>query len=537
MIFRTPRFLFSTAMGMTAVALMASSSSFGAKPKTITFAMTTEPPTLNTLKATDQQSGFVIGHVMEGLTRNGKDGKKVPGVAESWTINDQGASFKLRKNALWSDGRPVTAKDFVFAWRTALDPRTASEYAFILYPIKNAEKINQGKLSPMELGVSAPDDFTLTVTFEKPCGYFVSLTSFPTYFPVREDFYKTKKDRYAADASDLLFNGPFVLSSWVHGASLRMDKNPTYWNAEAIQIDRIDIPYITSDNTARFNFYKERKTDFLETLSKDDLPRAQAERFKMKNHTDGSLWFMEFNFAKGRPTANLNLRKAIQAMFNPSEYVNKVIGIPGTKPGLTLIPSWMPGKAQKFRKEYPYTPAKRDLAQARAYLEAAKKELGGTIPPLIWLTGDTPTSAREAEYFQSQFKTHLGIDLKIDKQIFKQRLAKMTAGEFDIVSAGWGPDFNDPMTFADLMTSWNDNNRGKYKNTEVDRLIREAQGTSDPTKRMDAMAKAEQILLSELAILPTYERATIWTHHQRVDGIQRNAVGVDPDLTQAIVKD
>lgn len=506
-------------------------------PKTVTFALTSEPPSLNTLKATDQQSFFVVGHVMEGLTRNSATGTPQPGVAEKWTLTDQAATFHLRKNAKWSDGKTVTAHDFVFAWRTALDPKTAAEYAFILYPLKNAELINQGKLPVSALGVTALDDFTLQVTLEKPCGYFLSLTSFATYLPVREDFFKAKQDRYAADATDLLYNGPFVLAEWVHGASLRMEKNPLYWNKDSIQIDRIEIPYITSDNTARFNFFREKKTDFLETLSKDDLPRAQVERLKLKSHSDGSVFFMEFNFQNNRVTSNRNLRKAIQAVFNPGEYVSKVVGIPGTRPGLTLIPSWVPGAKERFRKEYPYTPPARDLAKAREYLTQAEKELGKKVTALTWLTGDTPLTDREAQYFQSQFKTHLGIDLKIDKQIFKQRLAKMTAGDFDIVAAGWGPDYSDPMTFADLMTSWNENNRGRYRNPQVDQLIREAQATTVPEKRMSAMAEAERIALDDVAFLPTYERTIIWTHHPRVKGIARSVVGADPDLTHATVTD
>jgi oligopeptide transport system substrate-binding protein len=502
---------------------------------TVRFAMSSEPPNLNSMKATDQASFFVLGHVMEGLTRTGQDGSTQPGVAEKWEINDQGATFFLRKNAKWSDGKPVTAKDFAFAWRTALDPKTASEYAFILYPIKNAEKLNKGEVGPAELGVTVVDETTLKVTFEKPCGYFLALTSFSTYFPVREDFFMEKKDKYAAEAGDMLYNGAFKLTSWVHGASLTLDKNAEYWNSQAIKLDRVSVPYITSDNIARFNFFKEKKTDLLEGLSKDDLPRAQTENFRLKNHTDGSVWFMEFNFREGKPTRNKNLRKAIQLIFDAQEYTSKVVGIPGTKPGTTLIPSWVRGEKDNFRREFPYSAPARNLEEAKKLIEVAKKELGGSIPSLVWLTGDTPASAREAEYFQSQFKEHLGLDLKIDKQIFKQRLAKMSSGDFDIVSAGWGPDYADPMTFADLMSSWNENNRGKWSNAQYDALIRKAQATSDQSVRMKAMAEAEKLALDELAILPTYERAVIWTHHERIQGVHRGIIGMDPDFTYSSI--
>jgi oligopeptide transport system substrate-binding protein len=468
---------------------------------------------------------------MEGLTRYGPSGEIVPGVAERWELRDDGATFWLRKDARWADGRPVTAHDFVFAWRTVVDPKNASEYAFILYPVKNAEAVNKRKLPPERLAVSAPDDHTLEVTFERPCGYFLGLTAFGVYLPVREDFHRARPGRYAADAGDLLSNGPFVLSRWIHGASIALTKNPRYWDAQRIQLDRIEVPYFTSDPNARFNLFKDGKVDVLD-LGREQLERAQAERLTMKSFADGSLFYLEFNHREGRATGNRNLRTAIQLAFDPAEYVSRVVGVPGNRPGLGLIPRWLRGVEKPFRQEYPLEPPVRpDLESARRHLELARAELGGTIPPLVWLTGDTPFSAREAEYFQRLLGSRLGLELRIDKQIFKQRLAKMTAGEFDIVAAGWGPDYADPMTFADLWTSWNENNRGRWRNAEYDRLIRIAQATADQETRMDAMAAAERIALDDVAVVPTVERSTLYAHRPHVTGIVRHVVGPDPDYT------
>jgi oligopeptide transport system substrate-binding protein len=522
-------------LSLIGAALLFTGSAHAAPEKVLNFSMAGEPPTLNQAKATDAESFFILGHLMEGLMRYGKDGKIVPGVAESHTLNDQEAVFKLRKNAKWSDGKPVTAKDFVFAWRTVVDPKTASEYAFIMYPVKNAEAIAGGKKPVTELGVQAVDDHTLKVTFERPCGYFLGLTAFVTYAPIREDVYTAKKDKFNAEATDIVSNGAFKMTKWVHGASLEMVKNENYWNAKEIKLDKISVPYMTPDNTARFNFFKDKKIDVV-GLTKDDLPKAQAEKYSIKSHADGTLFFMEFNFREGRPTRNLNLRKAIAAGYNSQEHVSKVIGIPGTRPGLGLIPNWMRGKSDVFRKEYPLQARRPNMAEAKKFLELAKKELGGKIPPLVWLTGDTPLSSKEAEYMQQYFK-QLGLELRIDKQIFKQRLAKMSAGDFDIVAAGWGPDYADPMTFADLWTSWNENNRGKYSSPELDKAIREAMATSDAKKRMDAMARAEKIALDDLAALPTYERTILYVQNPRLQGVARHQVGPDPDFTYASIKD
>lgn len=494
-----------------------------------------DPPQLDSTRATDTVSSLVGGHVQEGLTRHGRHGELVPGVAESWELRTDGATFRLREDARWSDGRPVTAHDFVFAWRTVVDPATASEYAFIVYPVKNGEAVNQGRLPTSALGVRAVDDRTLEVLFEQPCPYFLGLTAFKTYYPVREDFYRARPGRYAANAGDLLSNGPFVLTRWVHGSSLTLEKNPLYWDAERIKLDRIEIPYITSDANARFNLFKDGKVDVLDRLGADELKRAQAERFRMKSFAEGSVWFLQFNHREGRATRSLHLRKAIQLVFDAREYVSSVIRIPGTRPGRALVPQWMQGLEATFRKEYPVDPPRPDVEEARRHLERARAELGGSIPPLVALADDTPGASRQAEYFQQVLKTRLGLEVRIDRQIFKQRLAKMTAGQFDFAFAGWSPDYQDPMSYADLFASWNENNRGKYRSERFDAHIRRAQATVDSRRRLDEMAAAERIALEDVAFLPLYERTIVWVHSRRVDGVVRHQIGPDPDLTHATV--
>lgn len=511
-------------------------SESGPRPQTLRLMLGTEPPQLNSTRATDQESGFLLGHLMEGLARYGKNGEIIPGIAESWHVDDHGATFKLRAGALWADGKAVTAHDFVFAWRLVVDPANASEYAFIMYPIKNAEAVNLGKLPPSALGVSAPDEHTLEVVFEKPCGYFLGLTAFPSYLPIREDFYTPRSGRFAADTQDILSNGPFILTRWVHGATLALEKNPRYWDAARIRLERIDIPYITTDSGARYNLFLDGKVDTL-GVPREQLDRALADRLRMQTYTDGSLFFLEFNFRPGRATANKHLRQAIRLAFDAREYVSRVVAIPGTRPGLSLIPNWVPGVKGRLRDEYPLTPVLFDFSAAQQEIALARQELGGKIPPLSWLADDGAGSARDAEYFQNLLKTRLGVDLIIDKQIFKERLAKARDGNFDIVVSGWGPDYADPMTYVELFTSWNANNNGAYISSEYDALVRQAQATADPKVRMDAMAQAERIALGDNALLPMYERTIIWAHQPWVHGIVRHVVGPDPDFTFVTIED
>ena len=503
---------------------------------TITLVMASEPPQLDSTRATDQVSGFVLGHVMESLLRRGPGTTLLPGVAQRWEITATGATFWLRENARWSDGQPVTAPDFVFAWRKVVDPATASEYSFFLYPLKNAEAINRGALPIESLGVRAVDDRTLMVDFERPTPYFEKLVVYGTYGPVRQDFYESRNGRYGADADALLYDGPFRITTWVHGAHLRMEKNPFYWDADRIKLNVIDMPYVTNDPNAVLNLYKDGKIA-IAPLSAETLDDALEHRWQINQFNDGSVFYTEFNHRPGRMTANVNLRRALSLVSDPGELVYKVMKLPGNLPGVSLFPAWLPGVNGYFRHEYPPQPMRVDVAEAHRYLEIAKQELGvATLQPLILLTGDDPLSSAQAEYFQDVFKRTLDLDVKIDKQIFKQRLAKMTAGEFDMVAAGWGPDYDDPLTFADLFTSWNKNNRGAYSNPELDRLVRIAQSSLDPKLRMDTFGAIQKIVQDDVVIVPSYERGLVYVRNARLKGIVRRVVGADPDYTNARIE-
>ena len=498
---------------------------------TVTAVLADEPPQLNSSISTDTISAMVLGHVMEGLIRVNPDNQLIPGVAERWEITATGATFWLRKNARWSDGKPVTARDFVFAWRTAVDPKTASEYASSLFAIKNGEAINAGKLPVSALGVSAVDDYTLRVELVRPVPYFDKLVMTSTFKPIREDFYRAMKGRYGADADKMLYNGPFVIADWVHGSHLRMEKSPTYWNQSLVAIKVVDFPYFTSDANTVLNLFKDGKVAHA-ALTEVNLGEALQKRWDLKHYPRGSVFYTEFNHRPGRVTANRNLRKAIQLTLDPGELVYRVIKRPALVPGKSLFPVGLKGVNGYFRQEYPAPEVVIDLVAARRYLELAKKELGlKSIPPLTLLSGDSPITDKQTEYYQQTLKRDLGLDIRIDKQIFKQRLAKMTAGEFDMVLAGWNPDYDDALTFGDLFASWNLNNRGHFKSAELDRQVAIAQNSTDPRTRMEAFAVIQKIIIEEVVILPNYEDGIVYVVDPRMKGLSRRVASFDPDYT------
>ncbi len=504
----------------------------------ISIAMTEEPQWLTTIKATDQVSFSVLDHITEGLMTLDINNNLVGGVAERWELTDEKATFWLRKDARWSDGKPVTAHDFVFAWREVATPANASEYGFLMRTLTNGEAILAGEMPPEELGVVAIDDHTLVAHLVSPTAYFLDLVSFISFRPVREDFYRAQGNLYAAEAENMISNGPFKLTEWVHGASMRMEKNPYYWNADAVLLNAINVPYITADNNARFNLFMDDKIAMATSLDLSSMKMALQERQKLKSFRDGTVFYLGFNYREGRPTGNLNLRRAIQSVYDAAELTYKVIGVPGNAPSYSLFPDWLRGDdGQTLQQQYPPRKPELSVERGREYLELAKQELGfDEMPPLTLLLGDNPGANKQAEYFQAVMSSTLGLEIKLDRQIFKQRLAKMSAGDYDIVAAGWGPDYNDAMTFADLFTSWNLNNRGRYNNPKYDALVREAQQTTDQRRRNQLFAQLQDLIYEEVVILPQYERGYIYAQDKRIDGVRRSRIGGDPNYNYAFIR-
>lgn len=531
--------LLALCLGCAVTQLSAQQAAVDFATQSIQLGMMGEPRNLNSMRATDMLSIYILEHAMEGLLRKDENNQLAPGIAERWEMDGTRLKFWLRKNAMWSDGIPVTAHDFVYAWRGVVNPATAAEYAALMYPVKNAEAINRGEAPLESLGIKALDDYTLEVELETPTGYILSLMTYMIFYPVREDFYTAQNGRYFADVSNMLFTGPFKITEWTHGASLKMEKNPSYWNSDIVNLNMINIAYITNDSAARFNLFKDGKIaieDGLVGLESEQLRNALDSRMRIRGHSDGSLFYLEFNHRPERPTNNLNLRKAMQAVFDSEELVYKVIGIAGYIPGVAIQPVYMKGTQKLFREEYPLVMAELSLTAAKKYLALAKAELGvSEIPPLAILADDREISQLQAQYFQSLFQRTLGLDIKVDVQTFKVRLDKMLAGSFDMVVAGWGPDFEDPMTFADLFASWNINNRGAYKNAEYDSYVRAAMASTDQQVRMDMMGQAQQLIYDDAVVLPTYERVVNTVQHPKLEGVRFKQTGGAMVLTYARV--
>jgi len=501
--------------------------------QSIRIAMTQEPPSLNSTKTTDLVSFFVLGHTNEGLLRYDRRGDLVGGVAESWTADETTITFKLKPDARWADGSAVLAEDFVFGWRLVNDPLVASPFAAIMHPIKNAALVQAGELPLSSLGIKAIDSRTLLVELEQPCGYCLSLMPHSVFFPVKAAFYEAAGERYGTEAGTLLSNGPFMLSSWVHDASLEFVKNPEYWGSKNVFLNRIEVAYMSGDNRTRLNLFRDNQIAYVR-LGAETVREAVDQRLRVKTFLTGGVAYLWFNMREGQPTANRALRQAIQAAFDPDEYVNQVIAIPGYRATNTLFPSWFKGQQTSFIQEFAPQRVERGVVRARELLAEAQVETG-RLPVMTLLTVSSTTGAKAAEYLQGRFKKVLGIDIKVDQQTFKQYLSKARRGEFDLVLSSWYPDYDDIVTYADLMASYNPNNRGRYVNPAYDEQLEILIRQSDKTIRFIAAAELQRMIVSDVPVLPMAETSSAYMQHRQLKGVVRRVFGPDPDFSGARV--
>jgi oligopeptide transport system substrate-binding protein len=404
-----------------------------------------------------------------------------------------------------------------------------------MLPIKNAAAIIRGDMPPSELGVKALSTRQLRVELERPCGYCISLMAHASFYPIKQAFREVQGSRYGAEANTLLYNGPFTLSRWTHGAQLTLTRNRYYWDRKAVTLTAINIDYITADNRARLNLYRDDSIA-LARLGAETVADAASQSMRLRTFASGGLSYLRINVEPGRLLSELKLRRAMSLVFDSDEFVNQVIGIPGYKPSISFFPSWIPGDSRSFVEEHPTLKTKRDLSLARRLIDEVRQEHGDhDLPAITLLTVASPTGAKVAEYLQGLASQHLGLTVKIDQQTFKQYLAKAAQGDFDLAVSSWYPDFNDVMTYADLLASWNGNNRSHYDNPEYDRWLEILQGSSVAQERMTAAAQLQDIIRQDVPVIPMAEIGSAYLQHPKLRGVVRRVLGPDPDYSRARV--
>lgn len=499
------------------------------KEAILNYAISSDIPTMNSLVASDEVSFVVLGNTMEGLFQVDKDGNVIPGMAESEEVSADGKvyTFHLR-DAKWSDGQPVTAKDFEFAWKKLGDVNTGAEYGFMLENagILNAGPIVKGEKSPEELGVKAVDDKTLVVTLERQVPFFKTLLTFPSFLPVREDFYTEKGDQYALTPEATIANGPFKLVTWNQGSSYTIMKNENYYDADKVKLDGVNFQII-KDSQSSLVAYQQGEVDF--TGLSGELAAMYKDDKELLTYPRGSSFYLQFNFKKAE-LQNTNLRKAIANSID-KEAITNGIEKNGSQPTDYLVPKGIavsPNGVDFRDEEVGYT--KVDKNKGKEYFELAKKELGKDKITLELITGDTDMAKQIAEFLKSELEGNLeGFTLELKQIPFKERLRLQKTREFDITYAGWGADYGDPMTYLDLWTKNSPYNYGSYDNPEYDKVIYEAtlgNLASNPEKRWEELKRIEKVFLDDAAIVPIDEAYAAALLKSNVTGIEFHTIGV-----------
>lgn len=507
-----------------------------AKKQELNLIESAEIPTMDSVMNTDTVGSIVMNNVFEGLYRQDLDNNPVLGMAaEEPKISDDKLTytFKIRDDAKWSNGDPVTAGDFVFSWRRLVDPTTAAPYSYMMDGvIANASAVIAGEKQPDELGVKAVDDKTLEIQLERAVPYFKGLLSLAMYYPQNEKFVTEQGEKYASNSEALVYNGPFKLAAWDGtGLSWEYDKNDTYWDKDTVKLDKINVDVVKETSTA-LNLYDDGQIDRM--VLTGEYVQTRQDDPDLKKFPTSSVFFLKFNQernGKATPLANENIRKALSMAFDKQAYADTVLQN-GSVPANGLVPAGLakdPKNDKDFRKENGDL-SKYDAKKAQEFWKKGLKELGVDKLDLEFLSDDTENAKRSSEFMQGQLEENLdGLKITLRNVPFKVRIDNNDKQDYDIQLSGWGADFSDPINFLELFETGNGNNKSGFSNEKYDSLLKEISTTSltDPEKRWEQMLEAEKVLFDNGAIAPIYQRYWAVLEKPTVKDIGYHLVGAD----------
>lgn len=493
----------------------------------------TEPAALDPHLVTGVSEHNILSALLEGLVRpDAKTLEPLPGVAESWDISEDGRiyTFRLREDAKWSNGDPVTADDFVFSYRRILAPRLGAEYASMLYPMAGAKAYNTGELTDFsEVGVQALDERTLEITLREPTPYFLSLLTHYTWFPVHPPTVLNfggidQRDTKWTRPGNFVGNGPFTLEDWRIHEHIDVAKSATYWDRENIHLNGVRFLPITNLNVEERAFRSGQiHVSYAMPLHKIE-PYLEADSAALRISPYLGTYYYAVNTTK-QPWSDARVRQALALAINRESIVKNI-----TKAGQVPAGHFTPPDTAGYtaRASLPIGDYEANLAEARRLLAEAGYPHGEGLPKLELLYNTSDNHKVIAQAIQQMWKQGLGVDAELVNKEWKVYLVSRSNGDFDVVRAGWIGDYNDPNTFLDLLTSWNENNSAKWKNEEYDALIKQAAQTTDPQERHELFQQAEAILVEEMPVIPIYFYVSAYLVDPAVQGWHPNILDQHP---------
>lgn len=513
--------------------------------------------TLDANDVTDNQSSSILNAVQEGLVRienNGESDEIVPAGAEKWETSEDGLTwtFHLRKMN-WSDGEPVIAKHYVDSFQRILNPDNGFAYSFLAYDIEGAEEYNTGKGSLDAVGVKAVDDYTLEFKLKHPVPYFVSKVSYTTFHPIRLDVIEKLGDKYASEIKDTVYNGPFKIESWDNGNSMVLVKNDTYWDAENVYLEKINMTNIKEFATQAQLFESQEldisgaQTDYIEKWSE----QAESGAFQKFTGEEPSVFYLYFNQTSKSANgilANAKIRRAIGLSIDRDVYTKDLVGRFQSAYG--LVPPAVNAGEDKYRdkvQEPLAADSKKYVNNKEKLQELFKeglKELGLQTDDLskyelTYLSqGESELQRQRSEWLAQQINGNLGIKINVETQgdwgVYLDIMDKM---EYDFTLTGWGADYNDPMTFLDIWVSNGGNNHTGYASTEYDDLLKAVGNEADQEKVTEIYKELENKLIYEDAVIsPVYYSDKYSFYQNYVKDIQFPSFGSVYEFKHAYIE-
>ncbi len=487
---------------------------------------------LDPQQATDGTSFEVIADYTDGLMQMDSDGNPINALAESYEISEDGVTytFYIREDANWSNGDPVTAQDFVFAWQRAVDPEVASEYSYMLSDIGqivNAAEIIAGEKDKSELGVTAVDDKTLEVQLNVPVSYFLSLMYFPTFYPVNEAFYNECGDTFATSPDTVLSNGAFVLDDYEPAATaFHLTKNEDYYDADTVSLTGISYQVIQDSQTALMSY---QTGDLDITLVNGDQVDQVEDDPEFQSIGAGYLWYVTPNIEGVPELANLNIRLALTMAINRESVTTDVLK-DGSLPTYTAVPRDFASDFSADQEQFSEY-CRDDADAALEYWEAGLEELGITELTLELVADEDDAPAKVATVLKEQWETALpGLTVNITTEPKKQRVQDLQDGNYELGLTRWGPDYDDPMTYLGMWYTDNSNNYGFWSNAEYDAILDECttgELCTETDARRERLYDAEQIVMEEAVIFPIYTAANAQMVSSSVSGIDFHPVALN----------
>lgn len=488
-----------------------------------------DPETVDPALNSAIDGGNMILHAFEGLLTLDENGQLKEGQAESWETSEDGLTwtFHLRDGLKWSDGTDLTAKDFVYSWQRVCDPNVAAPYAeTVLGMVKGYDEAVAGDIT--KLDVQAPDEKTVVVNLANPCSYFGELAAFATLNPVQQATVEANGDAWATSADTYISNGPFMMTEWVPGSHITFSKNPNYWNAEAIKLDKLEFELI-EDSNAAYSAYTSGEVDMIKDVPTEEIPSLQGNDDFHVEPIIGT-YYVSLNLQK-EYFQDARVRKALSLAIDRNYVANTLMQGTYSPASSIVAPGWLDTDGSSFAENAnggtPYIDNDNfdaNLEEAKKLLEEAGYPNGEGFPQIEYTTNDAGYHKVVAEYLQQAWAA-IGIDLKVNIVEWASFTPMRRNGEFDVARNGWVGDYTDPSNILELFCTTNGNNDGKYTNADFDAAIEDSRVTTDATTRSADLHKAEDTLMNDAGCIPIAYYNDFWLQSSKITGSWHSANG------------